>query len=91
MQYLWFDMGVIGPTDRVEVSLSTQARVLLLDSTNYAAYQCGGRWQGQGGWVVRTPACLRPGYRAHWIAVVDLDGRGGQVSANARVLRGLAA
>jgi len=91
MQYLWFDVGVIGPTDVVEVSLSGQAQVVLLDPTNYSAYQRGGRWEGQGGWAVRTPVSMRPDCRGHFYVVVDLAGRGGSVRASVRVLRGLAA
>ena len=91
MDYLWFDVGAIGPTDAVEVSLGAQARVLLLDSMNYAAYRNGGMWRGHGGWAVRTPVVLRPSCHGQWFVVVDLEGRGGQVQASVRVARGLAA
>ena len=91
MNFLSFDLGVVGPTNLVEVSLDAQARVLLLDASSYAAFQRGGSWRGQGGWAIHTPVCLRPPCHGHWFVVVDLNGAAGRIRVDVRVLGGLAA
>jgi len=77
----------IGPEDTVVVTLSHQARVLLLDSTNYSHYRCGRSFRYRGGWSSRTPVRLTPPCRGNWHVVVDLEGRAGTVRAGIQVAR----
>lgn len=86
MKYLCYNVHT-GPGDVVLVNLSSQARVLLLDSTSFSAYQCGRSFRYHGGWAIASPARLSPPYAGHWHVVVDLGGRAGSVRAGVQVLR----
>jgi len=86
MKYLVYDLQ-IGPGDTVVVTLSHQARVLLLDSTNFSAYKCGHSFRYQGGWAKVSPVRLAPPHSGHWHVVVDLGGRAGSVRAGVRIVR----
>jgi len=85
MRFLKYEVDA-GLQDIVEVTLSAQANVLLLDSTNYHSYRRGGRFHYQGGWATSSPMRLAPPHEGHWYVVVDRGGRAGRVSAGVRVL-----
>ena len=91
MNYLTFDLGVIGPDDLIEVSLDHPANVQLLDPSNLAAYKEGRPFKYHGGHAKVTPFRLRPPYQGQWYLVVDLGGGPGTVRASVRVLSGSAA
>lgn len=77
----------IGPQDMIVVTLSHQARVMLLNSTNYSAYRCGRRFRYRGGWYTQSPVRLVPPCQGHWHVVIDLAGRAGSVRAGIRLAR----
>lgn len=75
-----------GPAAVVEVEISQQANVMLLDTPNFAAYQSGRQFQYYGGWQTRSPARLTPPNHGRWHVVVDLGGRGGMLRAGIRIV-----
>lgn len=77
----------LGPNDSMQFRLSHRARVMLLDSTNFSAYQNRRRFTYYGGWAQRSPLRLAPPYAGHWHAIVDLDGRSGTITASMQILR----
>jgi hypothetical protein len=85
MQFLhWNDY--VGPTQVIQVTLDSQANVLLLDDLNFSAYQRGSSFDYRGGLAKRSPINLIPPHRARWHVVVDLGGYGRSVRAGVRVL-----
>ena len=84
MKFLHFAVSA-RPIDVIEVTLSSQARVLLLDSSNFAAYRSGRRFRYLGGWAKVSPCRLSPSRSGQWHVVVDLAGHGGSVRARVAV------
>jgi hypothetical protein len=80
----------LGPGDGVEVVLSHQARVILLDAGNYHAYCNNRSYTYYGGWRRQSPVLVRPPHHGSWHVIVDLDGRYGRVRANIRAVRAAA-
>jgi hypothetical protein len=76
----------IGPDDVVEVTLDSQANVLLLDNNNYNLYRNGASYRYHGGLAKQSPARLVPPHQGHWHLVVDLGGYAGSVRAGVRIL-----
>jgi len=70
----------------IEVDLTSQANVLLLDSANFNRYRNGQDCRYCGGHVERTPVRLEVPHAATWHVVVDLGGGSGRIGANVRVL-----
>lgn len=75
--------------DIIEVTLGSQANVLLLDSAGLSAFRSGRRFThyGGGGWVTRSPHRLQVPRDGTWHVVVYLPG-GGAPRSSARVLPG---
>ena len=86
MNYLKYDLNQIGPDSTVEVELSAQANVRLMDAANFSRFHRGLRHQMYGGLAKRSPVRILIPYFAHWYAVIDLGGYGGQVRASVRVI-----
>lgn len=80
MNYLHYEVD-LGRDDIVEVSLDRQANVLLMDDSNYAAYQAGRAYRYHGGLAKRSPLGLRAPHPGRWHVVVDLGGYSGAVRA----------
>ena len=76
------------PEDVVEVSLNSQANVILLDSHNFSNYTQGATYRYYGGHAEKTPVRLSPPHPGKWHVVVNLGGYPGSVRAGVRVLRG---
>lgn len=72
--------------DVVEVTLDSQANVLLLDSTNYMAYQTGKSYSYFGGYAEKSPVKLIVPRDGKWHIVVNLGGYAGRVKAGVRLL-----
>ncbi len=85
MNFLQHEVNV-SSRDVIEVSLSSQANVLLLDSTNFSSYRSGRPYRYQGGLARVSPVILTPPYAGHWYVVVDLGGYSGSVRASVRVI-----
>lgn len=81
MQHLHRDFQG-GPGVVVQVELSHQANVMLLDSGNYAAYRAGRAFRYHGGLMDRSPVRLSPPHAGKWHVVVDLGGGGGRIRAS---------
>ena len=76
----------IGPENCFEVSLSSQANVLLLDDCNFRSYKAGRRYRYQGGLAKRSPVRLSPPHMGNWHVVVDMGGYSGRVRASINVV-----
>lgn len=88
MKFLKFDLRHRQQGEIVEVTLSGQANVLLVDSSGLSAYKRGGRYRYWGGWQTTSPVRLPIPRAGTWHVVVDRGGYGGTVRAGARVLPG---
>jgi Domain of unknown function (DUF1883) len=88
MDFVHYDLGQLKPGQTVEVALSGQANVLLLDTMNFDAYRSGGQYSYFGGWVTQTPYRIGLPRAAHWHIVVDLGGAAGSIRSAVRVLGG---
>jgi Domain of unknown function (DUF1883) len=87
VQYLHTPLGDRQAGDVVEVTLrGTEANVLLLDSSNLAAYKARRRYRYRGGHYRRSPVRLPVPRTGTWHVVVDLGGYPGSVNASVRVL-----
>lgn len=75
---LHFDFTA-GPGAVAVAHLDRQARVLLLDDSNFHHYRCRMSFRSWGGWFRRTPAQLPVPHVGRWHVVVDLAGRAGHV------------
>jgi hypothetical protein len=84
MKFLHWEVDA-GPDNVIQVELSRQANVLLLDDMNFSAYRSGRRYRYHGGHAKRTPVTLAPPHRGHWHVVIDLGGYGGHVEASVAV------
>jgi hypothetical protein len=60
---------------------------MLMDDSNFRAYQNGRSFRYLGGWAKVSPVDLAAPHSGHWNAVVDLDGRVGSVRAGLQVIR----
>jgi hypothetical protein len=74
--------------DAVVVDLDSQANVLLMDWSNFDAYQNGRSYRYYGGHAEKTPVRLVAPRKGHWHLVVDLGGYAGTVKAGVRVEKG---
>lgn len=72
--------------DVVEVTLSGQANVRLLDSSNFSRYQRGESHRYTGGLAKVSPYRLAVPSSGHWYVVVDLGGYAGSVNVGARLI-----
>ncbi len=75
-----------GANSVVLVRLDGQANVMLLDDSNFSAYQHGRSFHYYGGWATRSPVRLSPPHHAHWHVVVDLGGYAGSIRAGIRIV-----
>ncbi len=85
MKYLHYEVST-NSDDVIEVTLDSQANVLLLDSWNYSRYREGESFEYRGGWAKQSPVRFSPG-SGNWHVVVDLGGYAGSVGAGVRVIR----
>lgn len=76
------------PGDVVEVTLDSQANVLLLDPDNFSKYERGSSYLYDGGYAERNPVRLSPPLSGKWHLVVNLGDYAGRVRAGVRVLQG---
>ena len=86
MNFIHNDLGVLNGGEVVEVTLSSQANVRLMDSSNFSSYRQGGQHRFFGGLAKQTPLHLRVPNAGHWHVAIDLGGNGGSVRAGVRVL-----
>lgn len=85
MNFLHNDLGHLTGGEVVEVTLSSQANVRLMDSSNFSSYRQGRQHHFYGGLVQRSPYRLQVPSSGHWHVAIDLGGYGGSVRANVRV------
>lgn len=86
MKFMHYEWSDIGPEDVIEITLSKQANVRLLDDANYHRYRRGASYNFKGGTQVETPAHLSPPHQGHWHLVVDLKGYAGSVAVDVRLI-----
>ena len=85
-KFLSYDLGHRAAGDKVTINLrGSAANVMLLDSTNFAAYRNGRRHSGHGGRATASPVRLQVPRDGSWHVVIELGGRAGQVEATVNV------
>lgn len=84
MEYLYKQLS-LNAGDIVEVTLDTQANVILLDAGGYHQYQQQGSFTYYGGWQNQSPVHLKANHSGIWYVVIDLAGNGGMVGHSIRV------
>jgi hypothetical protein len=72
--------------DIVEVTLNSQANVMLLDPQNFSNYKHGLSYRYYGGHAEQTPVRLSPPHSGTWHVVVNLGGYPGSVRAGVQVI-----
>lgn len=91
MNFLKYDLGQLLKGQIVEVTLSSQANVKLMDFSNFNSYRNGRRHRYYGGLATKTPVRLTVPSNGHWYVTIDLGGYAGTVKAGVNVLPGLSA
>ncbi|UFW64452.1 DUF1883 domain-containing protein [Rhizobium laguerreae] len=86
MNFLHNDLGYLGGSETVEVTLDKAANVTLMDTANFNRYRTGGRHQYYGGEVTRSPLRVAVPRSGHWHLAVDLGGFAGTIRAGNRVV-----
>lgn len=82
-----YDLGHLERGAVVEVTLTSQANVLLMDSANYRTYASGqGRFRYTGGLAKVSPIRLPIPSAGNWYVAIDLGGYAGRVRSGVRVL-----
>ena len=89
MKFLQYDLGQLKKGQIVEVSLSSQANVKLMSSTDFNNYKNGRRHHYYGGLAKASPVRLLVPSDGHWYVTVDLGGYAGNVRASVNVLPGM--
>ena len=84
MDHLLYEVNV-GSNDVIEVELSSQANVRIMDSSNYHSFRAGRAHRYHGGLAKKSPVVLSPPNSGHWYVVVDLGGHSGKVRASVSV------
>jgi hypothetical protein len=87
MDYLHHELN-LQAGDIVEVTLDHAANVLLLDPSNYSAYQQRCAFRYWGGHATQSPFRIAAPHAGRWHLVIDLGGAAGTVRASVRVLSG---
>jgi hypothetical protein len=87
VNFTHYDLGVLGGSEIVEVSLEgNAANVRLMDSSNFSAYQAGREHRYFGGHARRSPVRLQVPCGGHWHVAIDMGGYRGSVRSSVRVL-----
>jgi Domain of unknown function (DUF1883) len=84
--FLHRDLGHLSQGSVIEVVIDKQANVVLLDDSNFRAYQSGGRFDGYGGWYERSPIRIAVPHAGRWNVAIDLGNTEGQIRAAVNVL-----
>jgi hypothetical protein len=84
MNFTSYDFGHSHQGDVIEVKISANANVRILDATNFRAYSEGRPYRYLGGHYRQSPVRLAVPYSGHWHAVVDLQGLRGSVRSSAQ-------
>jgi hypothetical protein len=86
MEYLNSELD-LHQGDVVQVTLDSQANVMLMDYSNYDAYRNGRAYRYFGGHATKSPVRIPAPRSGKWYLVVDLGGYAGKVRAGVSVLR----
>jgi len=82
MEHVHYDLGYQPRGAHVRVELDQQARVMLLDQSNYSLYRNGQDARYVGGQQVRSPGMLAIPSAGHWHVAIDLDGGTGNIGSS---------
>lgn len=86
MQYLYSNLGLLDEGDIVEVTLDSQANVILLDSGNYYAYTQEWDFDYYGGLARYSPYDIVVPYSGLWHLVIDLGGAEGYIRYSINII-----
>ena len=81
MKILHFPLGFLTSGTAIEVTLSGQANVMLLDKSNFYRYRQGRQFRYHGGLVKHSPFRLQTPTSGEWHVAIDLGGGRGRVLA----------
>lgn len=85
MEHLRYDLGSVEKGSTVVVTLTNQANVQLMTSSEYNNYKAGRRYRYHGGRVTRLPFRIIVPSNDHWVVAIDLGGYTGRISAGVAV------
>jgi hypothetical protein len=85
MSYLHYKVRV-GPAKSIQVKLTGNANVRLLDAVNYFKYRAGKPYQSSGGAAQQAVVNLQPPHPGEWHVIVDLKGQDSECRAFVQVL-----
>jgi Domain of unknown function (DUF1883) len=86
MNFIHNDLGQLRGGELVEVTLSSQANVKLMDSSNFSSYRHGSQHRYFGGHATRSPFRVQVPSAGNWHVAVDLGGYAGSVRAGVRLI-----
>lgn len=84
MRFMSWEVDV-KPGGSVEVELSSQANVKVMDYSNFCAYRRGDAHHFYGGLAKVSPISIAVPSGGHWYVIVDLGGYSGTVNASVLV------
>lgn len=85
MNFVWSEANLLSH-NKVKVTISRQANVMLLDRQNFTNYKNGRRFQYFGGYYKRSPVILVPPRPGHWYIVIDLGKYSGTINYSINVI-----
>lgn len=85
MEHVRYDLGNLKKDSTVVVTLSSQANVQLMTSSEYNNYRAGRRYRYHGGRVTRSPYRLPVPSNGHWMVAIDLGGYSGRIRSSISV------
>jgi hypothetical protein len=86
MKFIHYELNYVKKSTWVEVVLSAQANVGLIDQENYHLYKNGEKFTMHGGWATTSPVRLQVPYDGVWQIIVDLGGYKGNVKATCKII-----
>ena len=89
MNFQYYDLGYLEKGQVVEVTLSAQANVKLMDSSNFNNYKNGRRHHYYGGRATVSPTRIPVPSNGKWYVTIDLGGYSGRLNVSVKVLPGL--
>jgi hypothetical protein len=85
MHYLHYKLK-LGPDKVIQVNLSIQANLRLMDDKNYELYREGEKYAFHGGLATVSPANVKPPKAGEWHLCIDLGGKEGEIKATVNVI-----
>ena len=79
MQFIKYDLGYLKKGQIIQVNLSTQANVKLMDLFNFSQYKNMKNHKYYGGLALQNPCYITVPKDGQWFLTIDLGGRTGTI------------